>query len=251
VQSDLRFGIANLHGAGVAGKLNLSQGMRMEFDSGKPVAVVAVVELKGEASAEWTNLAQKYGLGGMPDQTANRYEQQLGFDPRSLADKQGTLSQEGSLKIEVRTPIDASPVNGGPLDQLRAFKEDPTQFVTGGPQMSVTARTSGEANDRGFQLEVAAKNFDPSNLNTVLQRARSGDFEGALAATGTELSTQFNTYRDRGFDHDLDVKVASIGGKNYVRDVDNELGFKIGPDSDGTGLEIEARWRDSRVRAPV
>jgi hypothetical protein len=243
-QLDWRFGLSGVEGLGAEGRLQGNQLMRVEFENGKPSAIVSGVEIKGEAAAEMSNLIQKYGPDAIPDDKANEIKDRLGFDPRSVADLQGTLSAEGSLKIQVRTPITSEPVPGGnPLEQLQAIRNDPGKLVTGPATASISYEGSAEANDHGLKLELKADNIDPSKLGAVLDHASRGDITGALAATEVKVSGTVNTYEDKGFDHELDVKVASLGGKNYVRDVDDRgYGFDI--EADGKGIAVAARTPD-------
>jgi hypothetical protein len=56
-----------------------------------------------------------------------------------------------------------------------------------------------------------------------------------------KLGGSFNTYRDKGFDHELDVGVASLGGRNFVRDFDDDpFAREIRPSDDGRRLEYGA-----------
>jgi hypothetical protein len=247
-QADWRFGISGLQGLGAEGKLQGNQIARVEFENGKPSAIVSGVEIKGEAAAEMTNLIQKYGPNAIPDDKANEMKERLGFDPRSVKDLQGVLSAEGSLKIQVRTPIDSEPVPGGnPLEQLQAIRDDPGKLVTGPATASISYEGAFEANNNGLKVEFKADNIDPSKLDAVIDRAAQGDITGALAATEVNVSGSVNTYEDKGFDHELDVKVASLGGKNYVRDVDDR-GYSFNINADGNGIAIAGGTPDREGR---
>jgi hypothetical protein len=129
-----RLGVTNLQGSGLEGRLEASQGMRVEFEHGRPVAFVGVAELRGEGAAEDSSLLQRYAGQVIPEERIDEFEDRFGFDPRSLQDVQGTVSLETSLKVEVRTPIAATPGPGGSaLEQVEAILRDPTSVVTGVP----------------------------------------------------------------------------------------------------------------------
>ncbi len=52
------------------------------------------------------------------------------------------------------------------------------------------------------------------------------------------VSGSVNTFEETGFDHEIDLGVASAGAENTIHDVDNEHGIIIEPDPTGTELDI-------------
>jgi hypothetical protein len=88
------------------------------------------------------------------------------------------------------------------------------------------------------QFELKGE-IDPKNIGQLVSRARQGDLAGALAATGIKASGSVDTYEEHGFDHELDVGVASLHGQNTVRDVDRGYAISLGPTEDGKHLQLD------------
>jgi hypothetical protein len=249
---DALYGLSEKQGGGAEGKAKLNVGGRVEFENGKPVALVGVAELKGEAAGEISNLIQKYGAEGIPEDKAQEIKQRLGFDPRSLGDLQGRGVVEGSIRVEVRTPITGVP-DGNPLEQAQAIARDPGSVKLGTPTGSVTIKGSAELNNKGVEFEEKIANLSTDQVGTFLERAVKGDIRGAVAGAGGTVEASYSEYKDdsQGWaDHTVDLAVAQVGGKNYVRNIEEKhvLADDV-PSADGKRLVDRPEERPVVLRA--
>mgnify|MGYP001290197400 CR=1 FL=1 len=234
-----RFGLTGLQGGGAEGGLQASQGARIEFENGLPSAVVARYEISGDAAAEASNLVQRFANGAIPDGVISEFEDRFGFNPLDI---QGVAEVAGSLTIEVRTPIETSPVEGGnPLEQVAELIANPEEIIGGAPTATVTLQGEAEAEGAGIAGSVTIDGLDSGEIGTFVTRLQEGDLEGAIAGTGATTTFSYNTYEDveRGWlNHGLDIAVASVNGQNVVRHNDETHETVLRPNADGTRLVV-------------
>jgi hypothetical protein len=204
-EADARFGLAGVNGGGLEGKLQLAEGRRVEIENGEPVAIVHTYEWKGDAALENSRLYED-----LP---------------------QGTLTADGSYRVEVRTPL-TGPVAGDNLPaKLATLVRHPDSVPTGTPVTDVhfaatfrSVPTEDGREPRGRQLEVHVEGIDPTRFDAALPRLARGDLAGAARATGIEVDGDWRAFTDVGAEGEVDVIVAAAGGRNVVRRFDEAQG---------------------------
>jgi hypothetical protein len=208
---DSLFGLSGLHAEGAEGALGISRGARIEFEDGKPTALVAVVDVTAAGAAEFSD-ARLAALG-------------LGLDvPNGVR-----VEASGSLGLEVRRSISGGP-EGDPAS-LVDLVLSPGDVDLGPPVGTVRGGLEFELDNRGVQLGFEADDLDRGDVGAFVDRLAHGDVEGAIASTGSTLTGSFNTFEDRGLDTELDVGPASLGVENSTRDAANQHDVQIRPSS--------------------
>jgi len=237
---DARFGLTNVMSAGAEGKLKFDQGMRVEFKDGKPSAVVATAQLKGEAAAEASNVLKDLALKQLPPERIEEFKSKYGFDPR---DVKGTVTAEAGVTLQVRTPITTEPVPGGsPTTQLKALLDDPSKATTGPTTASIQLDGNAKANSAGVNFSLHLDNVEPAKLGTFVSQLADGKPEAAVASTGGALSAQFGFFTDesRGWaNHGLDLGVAGVEGKNVIRRQGEQYQVTVSPTDDRQHLQFK------------
>ncbi|MBL8957928.1 MAG: hypothetical protein JNK82_44545 [Myxococcaceae bacterium] len=213
---DARFGLSGVQGGGAEGSVGIKQGFRIELEDGQPTAVVARSELLADATGEASNLVQRLA-------------------PGALEDLQGTAELEGSILLEVRTPIDGV--------TLAEFLEEPTATPSvGEPTGHVTYTGTAQVNGEGVEGTIEVADLQSSEVLVFAGRAQQGDLEGAIAATGGDVTASWRTYSDdeRGWlNGGLDVAVATVSGDNVVRRYDEPHDAQVRPNEAGDGLVFD------------
>jgi len=226
---DARFGLSNVLGAGAEGKVRGEQGLRVEFADGKPSAIVAKAQLKGEGTAEASKLLVAQAAGQLRPEAIEDFKARFGFDPREV---NGVAAAEGGITVELRTPISTTPVaSGNAFDQVKAIVGNPARLVTGAPTASVEVDAWAKVRDAGFGATYTA-NLQPSQLPVFLDGLKKGDVKAAADRAGLGGVVSSGGFRDesRGWsNHALDVGLAGVEGRNSIRRAGPQRQYRYGP----------------------
>jgi hypothetical protein len=173
--------------AGVSAGAKVQTSYRMEFEDGKPSALVRSVNFStsGEAKAA-LGLVKKFGgnVGG-----------------ELTAALKGNAELTGNVTVETRIPLGSSGISD--LDSL-ADRLDSAET-------SIKATVTADAGERGVQAEVGVYGLSIRETRRALSdliRGRVGDAfdEVDVTATGS-----FSDFKDSGYDLGFDLKFGKVG----------------------------------------
>ncbi|HEX8284502.1 MAG TPA: hypothetical protein VF588_14145 [Pyrinomonadaceae bacterium] len=183
---DAKFG-AGFVEAGVSGGVELQASYRMEFEDGKPSALVRSVNFSasGEAKAA-LGLVKKFGgdVGG-----------------ELTAAVQGGAKLEGNVTVETRIPLGPSGIS----------HPDSLADRLDSAETSIKATVTADAGERGVQAEIGVSGLSIRETRRALSdlmRGRVGDAfdEVDVAATGS-----FSDFKDSGYDFGFDLQFGKVG----------------------------------------
>lgn len=180
---------------GASAGVEASTSYRIEFENGKPVAMVRVTEAQVSGSA-----------GGPIDLIKDKVPGNIQLD--------GTAKVTGTVTVETRIPIDGSGVT-----DVGAFLLSPaTAAFAGHAETTVTIAGDVEAGgNTGAHVEINVSGIDSSEVSQIAK----GLFTNPLHAfEGVKVDVDGSGYvfADRGLDFKQDLTIAGEGIKFHVED---------------------------------
>jgi hypothetical protein len=200
-------------------------GRRLEFENGKPVAIVQSNSLSVSGSIS-SSLLQELGLP---------------------TDFSGTVNGAITQRFEAPDMGD-----GNLTDYINELRQDPAQLLedvapTYGLSLNVrgkggysvdTGLLTNMTHSQGIEVKVSVNKVDPTNIGEVVSDLTDGDIEGAIAATGATSTATISQFSDTSAGLTGDIGVAKLDFRTNYHAVNWEHQKTIKPTDDGQNLEI-------------
>lgn len=217
--------IDGLPGDGLEGQAGVSTSYRMEFEDGKPVALVRTTSLDGSLSA------------GLPKELTDSFKAAgLNLDVGAQF--------EGSVELETRIPIsgdlggqDILAFIASPASATVAGEAESSLTLTGSVDGSSTGGVSagvvdvGTTTTTGTEVSLTIGDIDADEIGDVFGRVIRGDLGNAFKGVEVTVSGGFEQYQEVRTGIDADFTIAGQGVEASAgrtrRDVLNEKEFEV------------------------
>lgn len=194
---------AGAAGRGAAFEAEASHSYRMEFENGKPVAIVRTTELSVSA-----DVASNLILSQLGRQTGNSLEAAIG--------KGGELT--GTLTVETRLPLD-----GARITDVSDFLTNPNPAAfAGSAETNIKASVVVDQGGSGIEAEVELSGLSIADAQRVVGGLLHGGVGEVLRNLPFGVSGSVSSFEDTGHNPHLDLKVQGFGieieGRSEERD---------------------------------
>ena len=208
---DDKFGAGPVE-AGVEAGAKIANTYRLEFEGGKPTALVR---------------STQFSLNVGADAALKLIEKPLGHAPGNKLT--AALTQGGELNeavtVETRLRLDSTK-----LPQLAKFLSNPAAAVfVGGAETSVKASFELDGGGRGVEEEVGVSGLSGKEARHVVNDLLHGRVGEAFNNLSVDPFASVSYFRDNGKPFHLDAKAANVGidisGYSETRDVRDHIGI--------------------------
>ncbi|HVF67584.1 MAG TPA: hypothetical protein VM914_07970 [Pyrinomonadaceae bacterium] len=190
-------------GNGAAFEGEISHGYRMEFENGKPVAIVRTSEVSVSADAARNLILSQVG-------------EQAGSELTEAIGRGGAVT--ATLTVETRMALD-----GAKISDVASFLADPnpSAFV-GVAETSIKASVEVDLGGHGVEAEVELSRMSIADAQRVAGDLLRGDVMGVLKNLPPGVSVSMSRFEDTGRNPHIDLKVQGFGieieGRSEERD---------------------------------
>ncbi|HEX8150111.1 MAG TPA: hypothetical protein VF591_23205 [Pyrinomonadaceae bacterium] len=190
-------------GNGAAFEGEVSHSYRMEFENGKPVALVRTTELSVSGDAASNLILSQLG-------------EQAGSALIEAKGRGGEVT--GTVTVETRLALD-----GARISDVATFLTDPDSAAfVGGAETSIRASVVVDLGGRGVEAEVELSRLSTGDARQVVSGLLRGDVRKVLQNLPFDVSGSVSSFEDTGSNPHLDLKVLGFGieveGRSEERD---------------------------------
>jgi hypothetical protein len=180
--------------AGAYGEAEASHSYRMEFDHGKPVALVRTSELN--VKADVTSSFVRSQLGPPADNALAR-----------AIDKGGEVT--ATVTAETRLPLDGTRIT----DVADFLTERNPAALLGKGETTIKASVVVDQGENGFEAEVELSGLSIDNARMAVGRLLRGDSKDVLRDLPFDLDWSYSSFTDAGDHPVIDLNVLGFGGR--------------------------------------
>lgn len=190
-------------GNGAAFEGEVSHSYRMEFENGKPVALVRTTELFVSGDAASNLIISQVG-------------EQAGSALIEAMSRGGEVT--GTVTVETRLALD-----GARISDVATFLIDPDSAAfVGGAETSIRASVAVDLGGRGVEAEVELSRLSIGDARQVVGGLLRGDVRDVLRNLPFDVSGSVSSFEDTGHTPHLNLKVQGFGieveGRSEERD---------------------------------
>jgi hypothetical protein len=208
---DDKFGAGPVEAGAEAGA-EINSTYRLEFDGGRPTALVRSSTFSVNAGADAALKLIEKPLGRVAGQ-------KLSAALSQGADVEGAVTVESRLRLDSARPL--------PVAELLA---SPATVFASGAETSVKASFTLDGGDKGFTEEVGVSNLSAAEARQVATDLLHGRVGEAFDGLSLDPSASLSFFRDHGQSFKVDLSVANVGidinGYAETRDVRQH--FEVG-----------------------
>ncbi|MCY1014247.1 hypothetical protein [Pyxidicoccus sp. MSG2] len=188
--------------AGASAGAAASSSYKLEFENGKPKALVRTTEVevsgKAEASVE---LFGKLGKQTGTDAQGNPINDSL----QAFSGVSGEV--KGKIAVETKIPLDSAKVG-----DWAAFAASPTTAAfAGAAETTIKGELTGDAGDVGVKGDFELSGLSGKEVQTVAGRLLHGDFGNALDGVKVDTKGSWGTFSDKELGIGVDAKTGGAG----------------------------------------
>ncbi|QSQ26859.1 hypothetical protein JY651_18925 [Pyxidicoccus parkwayensis] len=188
--------------AGASAGAAASASYKLEFENGKPKALVRTMELevsgKAEASVE---LFGKLGKQTGTDAQGNPINDSL----QAFSGVSGEV--KGKVAVETKIPLDSAKIG-----DWAAFAASPTTAAfAGAAETTIKGELTGDGGDVGVKGDFELSGLSGKEVQTVAGRLLHGDFGHALDGVKVDTKGSWGTFTDKELGIGVDAKTGGAG----------------------------------------
>lgn len=192
VSFDQNFGIGEYGSYGISPEAKLQDGLKIEFENGKPVSLVRTTEVSLSGSDKIGGSFEK--LGGVPLNS---------FKLNGGSEYKGTITVETKVPLDQSKAIDIAELMFSPIS---AAQKD---------QAETTIKVAVEKDDGlgGIQGEVEVSNLSGKEARQIFGNLVTTDpnLDKAFEGVKVDLKTKVSSFQDRGINTKVDLDYKNIG----------------------------------------
>ena len=194
--------------AGASATAAASSSYKLEFENGKPKALVRTTEVevsgKAEASIE---LFGKLGKQTGTDAQGNPINDSV----QAFSGVSGEV--KGKVSVETKIPLDSAKVG-----DWAAFAASPTTAAfAGAAETTIKGSLTGDAGDVGVKGDFELSGLSGKEVQTVAGRLLKGDFGNALDGVKVDTKGSWGTFTDKELGIGVDAKTGGAGVEVSVK----------------------------------